>query len=95
MKGPKNWLRELKASFNYFIGSAWGNLLNMFRAGRNNRAKSALGGIIVGGLLGSVAFPVGTILGAVVGGLLGSTISYKLSRGGSGKGGGKRFQWKR
>lgn len=65
----------LKDLLRYAGGSAGRNGPNMVRAGNNN----VLWGAVGGALLGSVAFPVGTILGAFVGGLLGSTVRYGRS----------------
>lgn len=49
----------------------------MVRAGNNNTIWGVIGGAIVGGLLGTMVFPViGSLAGAFVGGLLGSTVNY-------------------
>lgn len=73
MRGPKSIL-------NYLIGSATRNSRNTALAGNNNSLWGTVGGMIVGGILGTMALPViGTLLGCFVGGLLGSTFNYARS----------------
>lgn len=70
VKGPKSILK-------YLLGSGTRNTRNMVRAGNNNTIWGVIGGAIVGGLLGTMVFPViGSLAGAFVGGLLGSTVNY-------------------
>lgn len=73
MKGPRDILR-------YLIGSAGKNPENTTRAGLQNWKWGLIGGVIAGGLLGTVPYPiVGTLLGAFFGGLFGSGVGYALS----------------
>lgn len=72
MRGPKSIL-------NYLLGSGTKNWEDTTRAGANNRLWSFIGGAIVGAAVGSLAFPIGTVLGFFIGGLLGSTFNYARS----------------
>lgn len=69
----------LRDTLKYALKSVTGNLINLARAGWNRASWQMLGGVIVGGTIGSVAPIAGNIMGAAVGGLLGSATKYYLS----------------
>ena len=64
----------------YTWGSFTKNFWNVIRFGLDNRSARNLGPVIVGGLIGSVGFPVGTLLGIVVGGIVVMTLNYGRSQ---------------